>query len=213
MLAERFPESAEALTFYGAVASHQKSASPAKLLALVATQGPELLRSLAEELDPRACLEALAAYEAGTDRESPRSFFGRVLLQARIGVEPGTALSSDRDCPACSNPPQVGLLVREGDGTALVLSCSVCFGEWRHSKKSCPSCRDTSSTAVVHYHAPEIDHLELLACDSCRTYINIIRADSALDAVPDVDEITALPLDVWAHDNGYRKLVRNLVGI
>ncbi len=213
MLAERYPESAEALIFYGVVASSQKQASPERLLELVAAKGPELLRSLATELDAAACLDALEAYETGADRDSPRSFFGRVLLQARTGLERDAVRERGRDCPLCGHKPQVGCLVPEGDGTALVLSCSVCFSEWRHSRESCPSCREPSSAKLVHYHAPEIDHLEVLACDTCRVYVNVIRAASAPDAVPDVDEITALPLDVWAAENGYRKLVRNLVGI
>lgn len=212
MLADRYPESAEALTFYGAVASYQKHAGPEELLKLVATKGPELLRAVATELDASACLEAEQAYRVGEDRDSPRSFFGRVLLQ--VNTAPVAELEGDfqRDCPRCGHQPQVGCLVAEGDGTALILSCSICFGEWRHSRERCPSCREGGST-LVHYHAPEIDHLEVLACDACRTYLNVVRLTSEPDAIPDVDELTALPLDVWAAENGYRKLVRNLAGI
>jgi formate dehydrogenase maturation protein FdhE len=41
----------------------------------------------------------------------------------------------------------------------------------------------------------------------------VIRLAKAPDAVPDVDEIAALALDVWAQEHGYRKLVRNLIGV
>ena len=40
-----------------------------------------------------------------------------------------------------------------------------------------------------------------------------MRVYEAPEAIADVDEIAALPLDVWAAQNGYQKLVRNLVGI
>ena len=43
--------------------------------------------------------------------------------------------------------------------------------------------------------------------------LNVIRMVKAPDAVLDVDEIAALPLDVWAKGKGYRKLVRNLIGV
>ncbi|MFQ5790858.1 MAG: hypothetical protein ACE5JI_10325 [Acidobacteriota bacterium] len=33
------------------------------------------------------------------------------------------------------------------------------------------------------------------------------------EAVPDVDEVAALPLDVWAREQGFRKLHPNLAGI
>lgn len=216
VLASRFPESSQALDFYGAVAVFQKDGTPARLLELVEAKGPDLLRRLARELEPQECLEAEDAYASGADRTSPRSFFGRVLLQARVALEPSAGRQRRGgvgECPRCGHPPQVGLLVPEGDGTALRLSCSLCFGEWRHPSRLCPACRESSETELVHYHAPEIDHLEVRACESCRVYLNVVRRTKAPDAVPDVDEITAMPLDVWAVQNGYEKLVRNLVGI
>lgn len=212
-LAERHPEASEVLTFYASLAAFQKQASPDELLTLVAAEGPLVLRRLAMELDAAACLEALEAYDSGADRDSPLSFFGRALLQVRTALAPVEARQSDADCPRCGHRPQVGVLVPEGDGAALILSCSICFGEWRHSRETCPSCRETSAEKLVHYHAPELDHLEVLACDACKIYLNVIRLVRAPDAVPDVDELAALPLDVWAADNGYRKLVRNLAGI
>jgi len=216
VLASRFPESSEALDFYGAVAVFQKDATPERLLELVEAKGPDLLSGLARELEPRECLEAEDAYASGADRASPRSFFGRVLLQARLAIEPPAAHPARGgvgDCPRCGHPPQVGLLVPEGDGTALKFSCSLCFGEWRHPSRLCPACHESSEAKLVHYHAPEIDHLEVQACEICRVYLNVIRSTKAPDAVPDVDEIAAMPLDVWALENGYRKLVRNLVGL
>ena len=213
MLADRFPESAEALTFYEAVALFQKDATPGKLLDLVAARGPDLLRELARELDEDACRDAVDAYQSGQDRSSPKSFFGRVLLQVEAALATDARAESDGPCPHCGHAPQLGCLVSEGDGTAFTLSCSLCFGEWRYPRERCPSCRETDDAKIVYYHAPELEHLEVRACDGCHVYLNVIRMAKAPDAVPDVDEIAALPLDVWAKKNGYRKLVRNLIGI
>lgn len=219
MLADRFPESAEGLTFYEAVALFQKDATPQKLLDLVAARGPDLLRGLAGELDEDACRNAVHAYQSGQDRSSPKSFFGRVLLQAETALAPTEPLEHDaveasaEHCPRCGHAPQVGCLVPEGDGTAFTLSCSLCFGEWGYPRARCPSCRETGDAKLVYYHAPELEHLEVRACDRCHVYLNVIRLAKAPDAVPDVDEIAALPLDVWAQEQGYRKLVRNLIGV
>lgn len=215
MLARRFPESAEALAFYEAVALFQKDAAPQKLLDLVAARGPDLLRDVAGEFDD-ACRDAVDAYRSGQDRSSPKSFFGRVLLQAETALaplEPLTTEASAEHCPRCGHAPQVGCLVPEGDGTAFALSCSLCFGEWRYPRARCPSCRETGGAKLVSYHAPELEHLELRACETCHVYLNVIRLAKAPDAVPDVDEIAALPLDVWAQEHGYRKRVRNLIGV
>ena len=223
MLARRFPESAEALTFYEAVALFQKDATPQKLLDLAAARGPDLLRDVAGELAGDlpgeldvACRDAVDAYQSGQDRSSPKSFFGRVLLQAETALAPLEPLAieaSAEHCPRCGHAPQVGCLVPEGDGTAFTLSCSLCFGEWRYPRERCPSCRETDDAKLVYYHAPELEHLELRACERCQVYLNVIRLADAPDAVPDVDEIAALPLDVWAQEHGYRKLVRNLIGV
>ena len=191
----------------------QKDASPGKLLDLVAARGPDLLRELARDLDEDACREAVDAYQSGQDRSSPKSFFGRVLLQVEAARATDILAESGGHCPRCSHAPQLGCLVPEGDGTAFTLSCSLCFAEWRYPRERCPSCRETDDSKIVYYHAPELDHLEVRACDGCHVYLNVIRMAKAPDAVPDVDEIAALPLDVWAKKNGYRKLVKNLIGI
>jgi FdhE protein len=48
------------------------------------------------------------------------------------------------------------------------------------------------------------------ACDSCRHYLKAI--DLTLDglAVPEVDELASVALDLWAAENGYTKLAPNL---
>ena len=56
-------------------------------------------------------------------------------------------------------------------------------------------------------------HLQTQVCDTCQRYLNQVDLSKELQAVPDVDEIAALPLDVWALERGYQKLHPNLVGI
>lgn len=56
-------------------------------------------------------------------------------------------------------------------------------------------------------------HLQTQTCDTCQRYLHHIDLSKELAAVPDVDEIAALPLDVWALERGFQKLHPNLVGI
>ena len=88
--------------------------------------------------------------------------------------------------------------------------CGLLSTRNRDPRRAVPRATLKSSS---HYYAPEIEHVEVQACDACRRYLNVVRMHQAPDAIPDVDEIAALPLDVWAAENGYQKLVRNLVGI
>jgi formate dehydrogenase maturation protein FdhE len=51
------------------------------------------------------------------------------------------------------------------------------------------------------------------ACESCHRYLHVVRIDRDPEAIPLVDEIAALALDVWARGEGYEKIFPNLVGI
>jgi len=55
--------------------------------------------------------------------------------------------------------------------------------------------------------------MRLLACESCKGYLLIVDLDRDVAAIPEVDELAALPLDLWAVQNGYHKLQPNLAGV
>ena len=199
VLADRYPESRAALEFYGAVAAFQGSGGDdGALFAMVSERGPEPLAELARQLDAAATESALSDYLSGEDRDSPRAFFARALLQR------------DRRCLPGAHLPQLGIVAPQGDGTSLQLQCALCFEEWTQEKAVCHEC---DADGLGYYNAPEMPHLEVRACDACRIYLNLVRKDKEADAVPDVDEIAALPLDVWAQANGFTKTVTNLVGM
>ena len=51
------------------------------------------------------------------------------------------------------------------------------------------------------------------ACDTCRHYIKTIDLTKDGRAVPVVDELAAIPLSLWAGENGYAKVSATLLGI
>jgi FdhE protein len=51
------------------------------------------------------------------------------------------------------------------------------------------------------------------SCESCRRYLHVVRVDADPEAIPEVDEMAALSLDVWARDQGFEKIFPNLAGI
>jgi formate dehydrogenase maturation protein FdhE len=208
-LAERYPEAREALRFYAEVASLQSRIDPKAPLSslpdlrlLAQSRAPEPLRS--EAVDEAACRRAMDAALRGEELDSPRSFFARVLLQA------STTPSS---CSAHRTLPQAGSLKPEAQGTALALVCAICLGEWSHPRGTCFGCGASGEDTVAYYEAPELPSLRVATCERCRRYVHVVRLDVDPDAIPDVDEIAALSLDVWARERGYEKLVPNLVGI
>ena len=55
-------------------------------------------------------------------------------------------------------------------------------------------------------------HMRIEACDTCGRYL--LNIDLAADpaAVPIVDELAGLPLDLYARECGFSKIIPNLMG-
>ena len=116
-------------------------------------------------------------------------------------------------CPLCGGRPIVGVLRPEGDGARKSLICMLCAHEWPFRRIYCPSCGEERETHMAFYSAPEIPHVRVDVCDTCQTYLKSVDLTKAGLAVPIVDELATLPLDLWAREQGYRKLQVNVVGI
>jgi len=55
-------------------------------------------------------------------------------------------------------------------------------------------------------------HVRIEACETCRRYLLNIDVAADPQAVPLVDELSALPLDLYARDLGFTKITPNLMG-
>jgi FdhE protein len=66
---------------------------------------------------------------------------------------------------------------------------------------------------MAFYSAPEIAHVRVDVCDSCHYYLKTVDLTKYGHAVPAVDELATIPLDLWAVEHGYTKLQTNLLGI
>lgn len=116
-------------------------------------------------------------------------------------------------CPLCGSNPIVGVLRPEGDGASKSLICMLCAHEWPFRRIYCPSCGEERETNMAFYSGPEIPHVRVDVCDTCRTYLKSVDLTKTGIAVPIVDELAALVLDLWAREQVYRKLQMNVVGI
>ncbi|HTZ99786.1 MAG TPA: formate dehydrogenase accessory protein FdhE [Candidatus Aquilonibacter sp.] len=116
-------------------------------------------------------------------------------------------------CPLCRAEPLVGVLRPEGDGAKRLLICSLCAHEWDYRRVVCPSCGEENSHKLCVYTAEEFPHVRVEACDSCHAYIKTVDLSKDGRALPVVDELATVPLDLWATEHGYTKLRTNLLGI
>jgi hypothetical protein len=115
-------------------------------------------------------------------------------------------------CPLCGAKPIVGVLRSEGDGAKKSLICMLCAHEWTFRRIYCPACGEQREPQMAFYSAPEIAHVRVDVCDTCHTYLKSVDLTKTGLAVPVVDELATIPLDLWAREHGYVKLQINLLG-
>jgi hypothetical protein len=126
--------------------------------------------------------------------------------------EIATADGTPSTCPLCGGKPIVGVLRSEGDGAKKSLICMLCAHEWMFRRIYCTACGEEREPQMAFYSAPEIAHVRVDVCDTCHTYLKSIDLTKTGLAVPVVDELATIPLDLWAREHGYEKLQINLLG-
>ena len=152
----------------------------------------------------------------------PLQFFPRAFLQPVTEALAEQALQRHPDiryiestcCPHCGWPPQLGLLRDEPEvkGRRLLL-CSLCSSEWVFPRSTCPSCGETRADQLQYHVTDFWPHVRIEECGSCHTYIKAVDLRQDGRAVPVVDELASVELDLWASDEGLEKLERNLLGL
>jgi formate dehydrogenase accessory protein FdhE len=172
-----------------------------ELKTLAAAKGPAALAAATSEVDPTA----IDRYLSGEDCQSPASFFARVMLRQ----DPPRRAPAPNRCPRCGDPPQCGCLRPEGHGSAFFLVCGLCAAEWRFPRAHCPACGEQA----VFYSAERMPHVQTQVCEHCLRYLHVIDIDKDPAAVPLIDEVAALAMDVWARERGLSKIHPNLAGI
>jgi formate dehydrogenase maturation protein FdhE len=77
----------------------------------------------------------------------------------------------------------------------------------------CAGCgEETSARLPVYSEAERFPHARIDACDTCRRYLLGFDLRRDAEAVPVVDELAALPLDLYASERGLRKVTPNAMG-
>ncbi len=184
------------------------------LIELIRRSGPETLANSSSKLTE----ELLAEHWQGAVEYDPAGrFFARVLLQPYaeyLASRGDTRVDNTPDtCPFCNARPVVAVLRGEGDGGKRSLLCSICGTEWLYRRVICPSCGEENKDKLPIYIAAELDYVRVDACDTCQTYMKAVDLTKNGHAVPVVDEIATVALNIWAEEHGYSKLEPNLLGM
>lgn len=178
------------------------------LCRLIEASGPATLAAAAPEVRESDAGALLTDYWESPGALTTHEFFARAVLELYAATLPDGI-----DCPWCLLAPQAGCLISQGDGQALQLVCALCFRRRSWRRTQCAFCEESSETKLPGYSTPDLEHLRVTACDSCKGYLVVIDLAGDIAAIPEVDELAALPLDLWAAQTGYRKLQPNLAGV
>jgi formate dehydrogenase maturation protein FdhE len=199
----------------------------------------ELIRCI-EARDPREIIEAWmrGGEQAPVERFLARASLGPVLEAL---PEARAHCAGPRDplhCPECGGLPQVswfGPAPEDLAGSQRHLLCSRCGASWGFARMRCAGCGEDSSArlpifselgttsgekgSVVRGLARPLNkvdavfpHVRVEACETCRRYLLSFDLETDREAVALVDEIGALPMDLFARDRGFTKIIPNLMG-
>jgi FdhE protein len=201
-----------------------------------AAAGPAALRDAVRSAHDGE--RALAGWLAGAELEPVDRYLARAslgpVLEA-VGEQAGAACTragGGEVCTRCGGLPQLSWLAASGESLVTgprSLLCARCGWSWTCSRSVCPACgeRDEARLSVFaeHWHGPVsgngrdesgerpvFPQLRIAGCSTCKGYLIEIDMERDPRAVPEVDELAALPLDLYAADQGLKKLTPNLMG-
>jgi hypothetical protein len=150
--------------------------------------------------------------------------------------------ADQRHCPSCGGPPQLSYFALPGEDLAAggrFLLCARCHASWGYARMTCPGCGEESSSRLPIFneegttsgergsvvrglrgrldlgtaeHKAVFPHMRIEACETCRHYLLNIDLAAEPAAVPVVDELAALPLDLYARERGWSKITPNVMG-
>ena len=161
------------------------------------------------------------AWLAGGELSETDAYLARAATSPILEAVPaaGASLHADgadeRRCPACGGLPQLAIFGETGESLVTPkrgLVCSRCATEWTYPRMTCVSCRETEGGRMPILSDDTLPHLRVDACDTCHSYLVSVDTRREPGAVPRVDEIAALPLDLAAAERGYTKIARNVMG-
>lgn len=195
-----------------------------ELIDVTTAAGPRLLVDAVIERFVKADLRAIvASWLSGAAQPQVEVFLARAATQPvleAIGytLTPPTkeAEAENRRCPRCGGLPQLSYFALSGE--ALVsgpryLVCARCSHSWVFSRVTCAGCGEQESRRLPIYREGELlPHLRVDACEQCHRYLLTIDLRKDPRAIPIVDELAALPLDLYARERGMTKITPNLLG-
>jgi len=142
--------------------------------------------------------------------------YAEALVAGGVAPEPFTgAAPAAAGCTSCGGPAWIAWR-RSGSGDEAAqrfLGCGVCGSERLLGRIACAACGETAPDKLAVFQTERHPAVRIEACDTCERYVKSI--DLTVDglAVPEIDDLCSLSMDLWATEQGYERLEPSLAGV
>ena len=203
-------EARAALAIYAELAAFQQSLAQSRDTAAAALT--EYLEWLQRNAPPPVAEASLSIEAAAIPWDALVETYPTTIDEARAFIVEGLLQAFPIDpCPFCSGPPVVSVLREAAHGSRRTSVCAVCFSESASPRLGCLSCGESDVDKLPVFRTENTDPARIDACDSCHGYVKTIDLTRDALACLIADDLASVSLDLWAREQGYRRVRPNLL--
>jgi len=159
------------------------------------------------------------AWWAGS-RSGATDYLARARLRpyvetlAALGTRP-EAPAGPGGCDFCGGGTWIAArrAVTSGEGAQRILGCALCGAAKVIGRIACPACDEGKPDALPVFQGDRYPNARIEACTTCKRYVKSIDLTVDARAIPEVDDLLSLALDLWAVEEGYSRIEPGLAGI
>jgi FdhE protein len=187
-----------------------------------AEEAPEPLASTARERSeeaPEVAQARLTVYWNGT-RDEREDFLSRAALRPYVEVLVRNQVTVDRpkgarSCPHCGGQPWVAARRSPPSthGALRLLLCGLCGSEWVVNRILCPACGEENPDRLPSFNTERYPAVRIEACETCHRYVKSIDLTLDARAIPEVDDLVSVGMDLWADEQGFVRIEPGLAGV
>jgi formate dehydrogenase maturation protein FdhE len=170
-----------------------------------------------------------AAARVGTDDglvafwRGPRSgvsdFLARAVLRPYVEVLAARQIPAERfdeeGCAFCGGRPWIAWrrALTVAEGAQRYLGCALCGGEETLGRILCPGCGEADPHKLPAFTSERHPAVRIEACATCKRYVKSLDLTVDARAVPEVDDLVSVSMDLWAADEGWTRIEPGLAGV
>ncbi|MGO9831654.1 MAG: formate dehydrogenase accessory protein FdhE [Myxococcaceae bacterium] len=183
---------------------------------------PPTLAAVARErlTEPSEVAQARLGVYWGGARDEREDFLSRAALRPYVEVLVRNQVPVDRPrperaCPHCGGQPWVAVRrsLPNTHGAQRSLLCALCGSEWVVNRILCPSCGEENPNRLPAFNTERYPSARIEACESCHRYVKSVDLTVDGHAIPEVDDLVSVSLDLWAGEQGFVRIESGLAGV